>query len=467
MIGCSYWKTKLILSALLAAFVLQCVLLRTHPVTTPDPAISLNSPATRSTKKHFLRSSVSNGAEGSLRAESDSILLRVQSSPCDHFEALGVLPAWTGVKNECIEYTSEFPVLQSVLMRIANYLAWHEKTRSELLAPALHGDSNIQATQLRTLTWRCPHDHSLNCNGYGDRILSMSYGLLYAAYSDRYYTIEWPRSYTDSDKVIKVFEPRVLQWNHQLNITSTGEIDSCGKFLYANVSTSEILSATFAVDSRYRHVCFNQHHLHYCLDTVALYLGRDAFSILCQNTKKGPPVRRLINGVLARLLVKYSSEVRYRAQKMAVGMGLQPYRYVAVHIRTGLEEDVKASDYKYKLKRSWNQWSWQLQQAITEMNSFGLNYPIFLATDAAIVRSWVLQHYPGGKVVTPQLKVLHVAKNLAAEDGDNDSYKDKVLQNAAEMVLLSRACVIVESRNSHFSKAASLLSGLPYRLLHT
>ena len=452
---------------LLATFVLQYLTLRARPETNHDPAIS-RVPDSPPTLRCYL-SALYNGAQEHPRAESDSILLRVRSSPCDHFEALGVLPAWTGAKNECIEYTSEFPILQSVMMRIANYLAWHQKTRNELLAPALHGDSNIQATQLRTLTWRCPHAHRPdNCNGYGDRVLSMSYGLLYAAYSERYYTIEWPRSYTDSDKVIQVFEPRVLQWNHQLNITSTGEIDSCGKFLYANASTSEILSATFAVDSRYRHVCFNQNRLKYCLDTVALYLGEDIFRILCQDTKKGPPIRRLINGLLVRLLVKFSSEVQDRADKMAVGMGLQPYRYVAVHIRTGLEEDVKASDYKYKLRRSWNQWSWQLQRAVRVMNSFGLNYPIFLATDAAVVRSWVLEHYPGGKVVTPQLKVLHVAKNLAAEDGDEeDSYKDKVLQNAVEMVLLSRACVIVESRNSHFSKAASLLSGLPYRLLHT
>ena len=466
MIRCSHWKTTLILSVLLATLALAYLALREGPKTNYDPSIArLSDPP--STLRRF-HSALSNGAQEGLRAESDSILLQARSSPCDHFEALGVLSAWTGAKNECIEYTRDFPVLQEVLMRIANYLTWHEKTRSELLAPALHGDSNIQATQLRTLTWRCPHNHSLNCNGYGDRILSMSYGLLYAAYSERYYTIEWPRSYTDSDKVIQVFEPRVLQWNHQLNITSTGERDSCGKFLYANASTSEILSATFAVDSRYRHVCFNQNRLKFCLDTVALYLGEDIFRILCQDTKKGPPIRRLINGLLVRLLVKFSSEVQDRAHKMAVGMGLQPYRYVAVHIRTGLEEDVKVSDYKYKLRRSWNQWSLQLQRAVRGMKSFGLNYPIFLATDAAVVRSWVLEHYPEGKVVTPQLKVLHVAKNLAAEDGDEeDSYKENVLQNAAEMVLLSSACVIVESRNSHFSKAASLLSGLPYRLLLT
>ena len=462
MIRCSHWKTTLILSVLLATLALAYLALRAGPETNYDPSIArLSEPP--STLRRF-HSALSNGAQEGLRAESDSILLQARSSPCDHFEALGVLSAWTGAKNECIEYTSEFPVLQSVLMRIANYLAWHEKTRSELLAPALHGDSNIQATQLRTLTWRCPHDHSLNCNGYGDRILSMSYGLLYAAYSERYYTIEWPRSYTDSDKVIQVFEPRVLQWNHQLNITSTGERDSCGKFLYANASTSEILSATFAVDSRYRHVCFNQNRLRYCLDTVALYLGEDIFRILCQDTKKGPSIRRLINGLLVRLLVKFSSKVQDRAHKMAVGMGLQPYRYVAVHIRTGLEEDVEASDYKYKLRRSWNQWSLQLQRAVRIMNSFGLNYPIFLATDAAIVRSWVLEHYPGGKVVTPQLKVLHVAKNLAAEDEDEeDSYKENVLQNAAEFALLSQAGVIVQSKNSHFSTAASLLSGLPHR----
>ena len=174
--------------------------------------------------------------------------------------------------------------------------------------------------------------------------------------------------------------------------------------------------------------------------------------------KKGHSIRRLVNGLLARLLLKFSSEVQDRANEMGFRMGLQPYRYVAVHIRSGLEENVKVSKFG-KLNRNSNQWSMQLQQAVAVMNSIGLTYPIFLATDAAEVRTWVQQHYPGGKVVSSQLKVLHVAKDLAAEDEEDDSYKENVLQNAAELALLSRACVIVESRNSHFSLVASLLSG--------
>lgn len=467
MFRCSYWKTKVILSALLALFVLECALLRAHPEPNPNPAISAVLP---STKKHLLRTAVSSGASNRAqehpRAESDSIVQQDQPSPCDHFEKFGVLPAWTGAKNECIEFTTEFPVLRTVMMRIATYLTWHEKTRRELQASARNGDSIIQADQLRTLTWRCPHDRLGSCNGYGDRILSMSYGLFFAAYSERYYTIEWPRSYKDGDKVIRVFVPRVLQWNHQLNISSTGERESCGKFLYDNASTSEILSAIFNVDSRYAHVCFNQHRLDYCLDNVPSYLGEEVFNILCQKSSMRRPIRRLITGLLARVLVKFSSEVRSRAQEMAAGMGLQPYRYVAVHIRTGLEEKVNASDFKYKLNPNWNQWSWQMQRAVVQMLSAGLDYPIFLATDAEVVRRWVLLHYPGGKVVTPQLQVIHVAKLGAKEDEEN-SYRNEVIQNAAELALLSKACVIVESRNSHFSIAASLLSGLPYQLLNT
>ena len=458
MMRCSYWKTAVILSVVLAVFVLQRVLLRTHSETTSDSA-AITLPPTYSTKKRFLLSTVSTGPQKHLRANSAS-LLQVGSSPCDHFEKLGVLQSWTGAKNECIEYTRKVPVLQTVLVRIADYLAWHNRTRSELLTPELHSDSKMQPTQLRTLTWRCPQDHPLNCNGYGDRILSMGYGLLYAALSERYYTIEWPRSYSNSDKVIRVFEPRVLQWDHQLNITSTGEQDSCGRgFLYTNASTSEILSAIFADGSRFRQVCFNQNRLQYCLGSAALYLGKDVFTVLCESSNIRHPIRRLLNGLLVRLLVKFSSEVQYRAHKMGVQMGLQPHQYVAVHIRSGLEEEVNASEYKYKLRRSWKQWGMQLQRAVAVMNSIGLTYPIFLATDAAEVRTWVQQHYPGGKVVSSQLKVLHVAKDLAADDEEDDSYKENVLQNAAELALLSRACVIVESRNSHFSLVASLLSG--------
>ena len=461
MIRCSYWKTTLILSVLLAAFVLYYLTLHAHPERNLDPSIK-QAPSPPSTVRRFHTTVSPNGAQERLRAKSDSILLQVGSSPCDHFEKLGVLQSWTGAKNECIEYTRKVPVLQTVLVRIADYLAWHNKTRSELLTPELHSDSKMQPTQLRTLTWRCPQDHPLNCNGYGDRILSMGYGLLYAALSERYYTIEWPRSYSNSDKVIRVFEPRVLQWDHQLNITSTGEQDSRGgRFLYTNPNTSEILSAIFADGSRYRHVCFNQHRHHYCVDTASLYLGKDVVSILC-DTKKGHSIRRLINGLLARLLLKFSSEVQDRANEMGFRMGLQPYRYVAVHIRSGLEENVKVSKFG-KLNRNSNQWSMQLQQAVAVMNSIGLTYPIFLATDAAKVRTWVQQHYPGGKVVSSQLKVLHVAKDVAADDEEDDSYKENVLQNAAELALLSRARVIVESRNSHFSLAAFLLSGLSHR----
>ena len=459
MVRCSYWKTTTILSILLATFVLKYLMLRANPATNPGPVI-LQVSNSSSTLMSF-RSTVSSRAQEHLRAERDNILLQVRSSPCDHFEKLGVLPAWTGAKNECIEYTKEFPVLQTVLIRIAKYLAWHEKTRSQLLVPDLQNDSKIQATQLRTLTWRCPRGHLLNCNGYGDRILSMSSGLLYAAYSERYYTIEWPRSYSNSDKVIQVFEPRVLQWDHQLNISSTSERETCGKFLRISANISEILAATFAVGSKYRHVCFNQNRLQFCLGTVALYLGGDVFNTLCKRNNLGHPIRRLINGLLARLLVKFTSEVQYRAHKMAVGMGLQPYHYVAVHIRSGVEENVNVSDFKYKLMTSQIQWRKQLKQAVAVMNYFGLTYPIFLATDAAEVRRWALQHYPGGKVVTPQIKVLHVAKDLAT-DKDN-TYKEIVLQNAAEFALLSRAFVIVESRNSHFSMVASLLGGLPHR----
>ena len=285
MMRCSYWKTAVILSVVLAVFVLQRVLLRTHSETTSDSAV-ITLPPAYSTKKRFLRSTISTGPQKHLRANSAS-LLQVESSPCDHFEKVGVLQSWTGAKNECIQYTRKVPVLQTVLVRIADYLAWHNKTRSELLTPELHSDSKIQPTQLRTLTWRCPHDHPLNCNGYGDRILSMGYGLLYAALSERYYTIEWPHSYSNSDKVIRVFEPRVLQWDHQLNITSTGEQDSCGgRFLYTNPNTSEILSAIFADGSRHRHVCFNQHRLHYCVGTASLYLGKDVVSILCDAKKR-------------------------------------------------------------------------------------------------------------------------------------------------------------------------------------
>ena len=461
MIRCTHWKTTLILTVLLAAFVLDYLTLHVHPERNLDPSIK-QAPSPPSTVRRFRTTVSPNGGQERLRANSDSILLQVGSSPCDHFETLGVLQAWTGAKNECIEYTREFPVLQTVLVRIADYLAWHDKTRSELLTPELHSNSKIQPTQLRTLTWRCPQDHPLNCNGYGDRILSMGYGLLYAAYSERYYTIEWPRSYTNSDKVIRVFEPRLLQWDHQLNITSTDDRDSCGgRFLYTNPNTSEILSAIFADGSRYRHVCFNQHRLHYCVGSASLYLGKDVVSILC-DTKKGYSIRRLINGLLARLLLKFSSEVQDRANEMGFRMGLQPHQYVAVHIRSGLEEDIKVSKFG-KLNRNSNQWRMQVQRAVAVMNSIGLTYPIFLATDAAEVRTWVQQHYPGGKVVTSQLKVLHVAKDLAAKDEEDDSYKENVLQNAAELALLSRAHVIVESRNSHFSMAAFLLSGLPHR----
>ena len=463
MVRCSFRKATIILSALLAVFVLKYVLFPVHPEPIPYPA---KGPELPSREIRLVHPTVSSGAQELSYAESDSIVYQNRTSPCDHFEKLGVLPAWTGAKNECIESVTEFPVLRTVLLRIATYLTWHEKKRSELQALAQHGESKPQVAQLRTLTWRCPLDRPGNCNGYGDRIMSMSFGLFYAAYSGRYYTIEWPRSYKDSDKVVQVFVPRILQWNHHLDISSTEERQSCGKFLYAKVNTSEILSAIFASDSRYKHVCFNQHRLDYCLDNVPLYLGEEVFHVLCQNSAKGCQIRRLVNGLLARLLLKFSSEVRSRAQEMAAGMGLQPYRYVAVHIRTGLEENVNASHFKYKLRPNWSQWSVQLRRAVAEMRSFRLNYPIFLATDADEARKWVLYNYPGGKVVTAQLKVRHVA-NLGTKEDEGDSYRDELIQNAAEFALLSKACVIVESRNSHFSMAASLLSGLPYRLLYT
>ena len=141
MMRCSYWKTAVILSVVLAVFVLQRVLLRTHSETTSDSAV-ITLPPAYSTKKRFLRSTISTGPQKHLRANSAS-LLQVGSSPCDHFEKLGVLQSWTGAKNECIEYTRKVPVLQTVLVRIADYLAWHNKTRSELLTPELHSESKM------------------------------------------------------------------------------------------------------------------------------------------------------------------------------------------------------------------------------------------------------------------------------------------------------------------------------------
>ena len=460
MIRRPYWKTTLILSVLLAAFGLYYITLHAHPERNLDPSIK-QAPSPPSTVRRFHTTVSPNGAQERLRTKSAS-LLQVGSSPCDHFEKVGVLQSWTGAKNECIEYTRKVPVLQTVLVRIADYLAWHNRTRSELLTPELHSDSKMQPTQLRTLTWRCPQDHPLNCNGYGDRILSMGYGLLYAALSERYYTIEWPHSYSNSDKVIRVFEPRVLQWDHQLNITSTGEQDSRGgRFLYTNPNTSEILSAIFADGSRYRHVCFNQHRLHYCVGTASFYLGKDVVSILC-DTKKGHSIRRLVNGLLARLLLKFSSEVQDRANEMGFQNGPATVPICCSPHSQWIRRECKSVKI-WKLNRNSNQWSMQLQQAVAVMNSIGLTYPIFLATDAAKVRTWVQQHYPGGKVVSSQLKVLHVAKDVAADDEEDDSYKENILQNAAELALLSRARVIVESRNSHFSLAAFLLSGLSHR----
>ena len=191
-------------------------------------------------------------------------------------------------------------------------------------------------------------------------------------------------------------------------------------------------------------------------------LAQKVTNLICNETPDSKILHFLLFGMIARLLVKFTDAVLHKAEEWKYRLDLTTQPYVAVHIRTGLDEhnvdfNRYVSNGKFMISKS----TWSVQMDLARKLAFknGSQRPILLVTDSVMCKKWVMLHYPTKAVRMTNISFLHAAKDLG--ESNQAAYHDRVIESASELALLADAETIILSKNSGYSYLAALLSGLP------
>ena len=364
----------------------------------------------------------------------------------------------SGTLKECVTYVLEYPsAWRELFDKIESYLAWHNATRHRIqkklkverdIEAALHG--------IRTLTYYCkkwPH-----CAGYGDQAQKTARGFLLAMLSGRFFTVEWSPNFKGSDKWVEVLTPTVLNWKMDPPFSSKllepEPCKSCafgkGKFINAYGKQPSRDHLFYYVLNPQEVLCDKQNNIDMEPQHVA-YFCKEAIK---DHYVEQPNRMFFIYGIIHRLMYWFSDGVVQRGEKRLRGLGLAYNPFVAVHIRTALEETT-AVKMKYflnigRFQRDGIHWKRFINCGKMAASKRGFKTPLLLFSDSPKCLKWAAATYSSNEVVPSNSSFWHNAEHGSLPESEENV--NKIIDTMSDLYLISKATVVV--------KGVSLFSNL-------
>ena len=357
---------------------------------------------------------------------------------------------------ECIAFVLEYPSAWRCLFdKIKQYVAWHNLTHYTIQEQLKIGSSLKSVLGgIRTLSYKC--NVWPRCTGYGSQLEKTSAGFVLAMLTKRFFTVEWSSNFNGSDKWVEVFTPTVLHW--KLDPPFSSELlkpKLCANCTFA----SKYEAVHLAYSTQYRHVYYHKVFIPnlFCEDSNQSDIEPQHMAYFCKEAKRNKFIERtqimlFINGIICRLMYRFSDIVVERGEKRLRGMGFLHSSFVAVHIRTALEESTRTrKKYVERGRHQDDITSWEafIHCGEKAASNQSIKKPLLLISDSSDCINWVSRKYPSNKVIYSNSSFWHCAEHSGGEESEETT--DKILDTMSDLYLISKATVVVKG-TSQFSK---------------
>ena len=384
---------------------------------------------------------------------------------CERLLSLGSVVISYDLQKECEAITEDSSDWLELFKRFLSYVQWHRDVYDRIAKNL----TTLQET--RSLTFNC--DIFKRCTGLGATVRSIATGVLVAMYTKRFFVAD-QLSYSGASCWTDLATPcNAFHWKVNSPTWDTFKVK-------VNVST-HVVQAAFN-DSNL-HVFYGYpsigHEEFFCED-LPEFERNSATAILCKEGLKrnmngsvvGRKYTHFLLGAIARAAMRFSKAVNKQTdQKLSFlqKKGLPSGGYLAVHLRTGMDEHQKKVFFtKYfktgKFLQGDVNWRQHIDCALQKANASGLGRPILLVTDSSACREWTRARYQPKNVLVTNSSFFHVSK-VAHRSPSCDKLKSQHHQLndiVSEMCLLSRASILVPSAMSSFSEVSFYFSALPH-----
>ena len=384
------------------------------------------------------------------RSENVSVSPELATEICQKMLLYGGVRVNSDMNKECVTYVSEYPsAWRELFDKIVSYLIWHNTAHHEIQEKLKTGRSlKSILLDLRTLTYRCKNWP--NCAGYGDQAQKTARGFLLAMLTKRFFTVEWPHNFKGSDKWVEVLTPTVLNWKMDPPLSS--------ELLQPNMSAKCIFSkgtdvAHYAYSTHYRHVYYYILDIPdiLCRDVSHIDIEPQHIAYFCKEARRDHYIEQpnrifFIYGLVHRLMYRFSDGVIERGEKRLRELGLLYSPFVAVHIRTALEEtSLKRLQYYLKVdryQRDLTSWRLFINCGESAASKYSINRPLLLFSDSSDCLKWASQRYPLSRVTYSNSSFWHFTEH--AELKESKESVDKILDTMSDIYLVSKATVVVK-----------------------
>ena len=348
----------------------------------------------------------------------------------------------------------EFPAAwMELFKKINSYVTWHNHTYYTIRKRLDDGDNMTNVLgDLRTLTYRCKNWP--RCAGYGDQAQKTARGFLLAMLTKRFFTVEWPHNFNGSDKWVEVLTPTVLNWKMDPPFSS--------ELLQPNISANCTISTSTNVVKYVHSTHYRYEHVYYYMLNIPDILCRDVSQIdmepqhivyFCKEARRDHYIEQpnrifFIYGLVHRLMYRFCDGVIERGEKRLRELGLLYSPFVAIHIRTALEETSltdKKQQYYFEIarhQRDRTSWRRFINCGESTASKYSIDRPLLLFSDSSDCLKWASQRYPLSRVTYSNSSFWHFTEH--AELKESKESIDKILDTMSDLYLVSKATVVVK-----------------------
>ena len=290
------------------------------------------------------------------------------------------------------------------------------------------------------------------CGGYGNRIEGLTVLLVFAIITKRVLLV----SMTHPVDIRNYLAPNAIQWDYvppaglstdSYYLVNTNFFKYYSKFEAALLSSnsSDILSVKINYGFYYHLVRMDEGLLNKMISTFHLKTQYDLI---------------LLYGCANNYLFKELPKTTQQIEALQTKLGLQPGKYVSLHIRTHLGDGAVQNPLHLKFP-----WQPMFECAELAAKSLGEKYnlppvPIYLGTDHQSIKDYALEHYPD-QIIISQAPIFQIDNTVYTDANSSVEYDQGFTGLLMDIVLISRAGVIVRSVMSTLSELMGVIEHQP------
>ena len=382
---------------------------------------------------------------------------------CERLLRLGSLAVPEELQKECEAIAEESPDWLKLFKRFLSYVEWHREVYDKIAR------NLTRLHETRTLTFNC--DIFKKCTGLGATVKSIATGVLAAMYTKRFFIADQLSYQGASCWADVAVLPNLIHWKVKV---PTWDFFEEKILMSSNVAAFN----TSNLHVFYGHPSIALHEF-FCKDMPVV--ERDSATIvLCKESLQwnvseyvmGRRYTRFILGAITRAAMHFSKAVGKQTNHRLILLrkeGLPSTGYLAVHLRTGMDEHRGNSRFTSKYLRTGKyiqgdvNWRQHIDCALQTANASQFRRPILLLTDSKACREWTRAHYNPEYVLVTNSSFFHFSKVAHRNPGCDmqGNLHDRLNEVVSEMDLMSRASILIPSSKSSFSEAAFYFSTLP------